>query len=232
MLLSSVSHDLRTPLASITGAASTIATNVDNLSCETVRDLGRSIDKEAKRLSRLVTNLLEVTRLESGAVRLNKHPYFIEELIGSVLAALEPVLSEHTVIPQSDEGLPLVFVDGVLIEQVFINLLENAAHYTPKGSTIMISAVKKDTNVLIRVKDNGPGIAAGNEKKIFDKFYGISRNNVRKGTGLGLAICASIIKAHKGEIRAENLPQGGACFSFTLPVSEDDEQGAENVLNI
>ena len=220
MLLSSVSHDLRSPLASITGAASTIATDADNLSSPTVRELGRSIHKEAERLSRLVSNLLEVTRIESDTVQLNKQPYFIEELIGSALAGLAPILSKHHVMPKSDEDLPLVMVDGVLIEQVLINLLENAVHYTAPGSLITIYAVRSGSNIQVSVKDNGPGIAAGQEKKIFDKFTSISRNDVVKGTGLGLAICAGIVKAHHGEIWAENPAEGGACFTFTLPITE------------
>jgi two-component system sensor histidine kinase KdpD len=231
MLLSSVSHDLRTPLASITGASSTIAADDNDLSRDTLRDLGRSINKEAERLSRLVTNLLEVTRLESGTVQLNKQPYFIEELIGSALSALAPVLLTHTVIPQSDENLPLVFVDGVLIEQLLINLLENAAHYTPQGSTIRISAARNGANVKVSVADNGPGIVPGNEKKIFDKFYSLSRNDAAKGTGLGLSICASIVRAHNGEIKAENLPESGACFSFTLPVTDDAGKEANDAPN-
>jgi len=220
-LLSSVSHDLRTPLASITGASSTIMADIDQLPRETIRDLSRSINKEAERLSRIVTNLLEVTRLESGAVLLNKQPYFIEELIGSALARLEAVLSKHNVVPQSEEDLPLVLADGVLIEQVLVNLLENAARYTPEGSTITISAIRKNLSVLISVTDNGPGIPAGNEKKIFDKFTSIGQGEIPKGTGLGLAICAGIIKAHTGEIWAENRSQGGAGFYFTLPVADD-----------
>jgi two-component system sensor histidine kinase KdpD len=229
MLLSSVSHDLRTPLASITGAASAIATDIDQLSRDTIRDLGRSITKEAERLSRLVSNLLEVTRLESDTVQLNKQPYFVEELIGSALARLEQVLSRHKVITHNDDAQPLVLVDGVLIEQVLINLLENAAHYTPPGSTVTLSVLKQEASVLVSVADNGPGIPAGKEKKIFDKFYSINRNDAQKGTGLGLAICASIIKAHHGEIGVENLPNGGACFYFTLPIAVDGDQGVKNV---
>jgi len=231
MLLSSVSHDLRTPLASITGASSTIVADIDQLPHETIRDLGRSIHKEAERLSHIVTNLLEVTRLESGTVQLNKQPYFIEELVGSALGRLEPLLSKHFVVTKSDEGIPFVLADGVLIEQVLINLLENAAHYTPAGSTIVISVVRKGMTVLISVADNGPGIPAGNEKKIFDKFYSIGQADVQKGTGLGLAICAGIIKAHQGEIWAETRPGGGACFCFTLPVAEDAVQGIRNAAN-
>ena len=230
-LLSSVSHDLRTPLASITGASSTIVADIDQLSQDTVRDLGRSINKEAERLSHIVNNLLEVTRLESGTVQLNKQPYFIEELIGSALERLAPVLKKHNVVPQSEEDLPLVLADGVLIEQVLINLLENAVHYTPQGSTITISAVRKGTNVLVSVADNGPGIPEGNENKIFDKFYSIGQDDVQKGTGLGLAICAGIINAHAGEIWAENRPQGGACFYFTIPIADASTQGITNVAN-
>jgi two-component system sensor histidine kinase KdpD len=225
MLLSSVSHDLRTPLASITGAASTIATDIDILSHDTIRDLGRSINKEAERLSHLVSNLLEVTRLESGTVQLNPQPYFIEELIGSALARLEQISGKHIVVPRSDDALPLVQADGVLIEQVLINLVENAVRYTPQGSTIEISATGKGASVLISVTDNGPGIPAGHEKKIFDKFFSIRQKELQKGTGLGLAICANIVKLHKGDIWAENSAAGGARFCFTLPVADAAVQG-------
>ena len=218
-LLSSVSHDLRTPLASITGASSTIVTDIDQLPRETIRELGRSINKEAERLSRLVTNLLEVTRFESGAVRLNRQPYFIDELIGSALGRLELALADHHVIPQCEESLPLILVDGVLIEQVLINLLENAVNYTPLGSTIRVSAETKGSALMVSVTDNGPGILPGNEALIFDKFYSIGRNDAKKGTGLGLAICAAIIKAHHGALWAENQAEGGAGFYFTLPLS-------------
>jgi two-component system, OmpR family, sensor histidine kinase KdpD len=193
ILLSSVSHDLRTPLASITGASSTIVADIDQLPTEAIRDLGRSITKEAERLSHIVTNLLEVTRLESGTLQLNEQLYFVEELIGSAIARLEPALSKHNVIPKCEEELPLVMVDGVLIEQVLANLLENATRYTPEGSTITISAVRKMATVLINVVDDGPGVPAGDEKKIFDKFYSIGRDNTKKGIGLGLAICAGIL---------------------------------------
>ncbi len=230
-LLSSVSHDLRTPLASITGASSTIVADIDQLPRETIRDLVRSINMEAERLSHIVTNLLEVTRLESGTVQLNKQPYFIEELIGSALARLELVLSRHEVLPKSEADLPLVQADGVLIEQVLINLLENAARYTPAGSTISVSAVRNGANILVSVADNGPGIPAGNEKKIFDKFYSISQNTAQKGTGLGLAICAGIIKVHAGEIWAENRTPKGACFYFSLPISNDATKDIKYVGN-
>ena len=151
--------------------------------------------------------------------------------MGAALERMESVLSKNTVIPKSEDGLPLVMVDGVLIEQVLINLLENAVHYTPEGSTIILSAKKQDNSVLVSVKDNGPGNLPGLEKKIFDKFYSVSRSDKQKGTGLGLAICAGIIKAHKGKIWVENEPQGGACFYFTLPLAQRIEREAKNVPN-
>lgn len=231
MLLSSVSHDLRTPLASITGASSTIVTDYEQMTDETILELSRSIKIEAERLSHIIRNLLEVTRLESGTIRLNKQPYYAEELIGSVLERQRSLLSKHIVVTKSDDNLPHIFVDGVLIEQVIDNLLENAVYYTPHGSQIMIYVSYNNQNILIEVSDNGPGIPAGNEEMIFRKFYSLSHNKAQKGTGLGLAICASIIKAHEGRIWAENIFGGGAKFSFTLPVPYSAEQGTEHVAN-
>jgi two-component system sensor histidine kinase KdpD len=231
ILLSSVSHDLRTPLASITGASSTIVTDLDHLSRDTVRDLSRSINSEAERLSRIVANLLEVTRLESNPVQLNKEPYFVEELIGAVLERLKPILANHKVMPISDSDLPLVMADGVLIEQLLVNLVENAVHYTSKGSTITIAAEVEDNGVLISVSDNGPGIPAGDEKKIFNKFYSIAHKNTHRGSGLGLAICAGIIKAHHGEIWFEPNKGGGSRFCFTLPLAEVVTEAPRKVVN-
>jgi len=230
ILLSSVSHDLRTPLASITGASSTILTDFDQISRETVRELSRSIHKEAERLSHIVTNLLEVTRLESGTVQLNKQPYYAEELIGSVLERQKALLLKHLVIPKSDENLPFIFVDGVLIEQVLDNLLENAVHYTPQGSTITISASQRDNQILIQVSDNGPGIPAGDEANIFRKFYSLPQNKARKGTGLGLAICEGIIKAHGGNIWVTSSLGSGCNFYFTIPISHNVDGGEINVI--
>lgn len=219
-LLSSVSHDLRTPLASITGASSSIAVDADKLPTSTIRDLAHSIQKEATRLSRVVANLLDITTLESGRFKLNQQPYFVQELIGSALAHIQPALAGHKIVTQAADHLPMVMVDGILIEQVLQNLIENAAHHTQPDSTITIFASLKDEDILVSVKDNGPGIPKGEEEKIFDKFYTISRRDAHKGSGLGLAICASIIKAHGRPIWAENLPEGGAMFSFALPVAQ------------
>lgn len=217
-LLSSVSHDLRTPLASITGASSSIAMDVEKLPTSTIRDLAKSIQNEASRLSRIVTNLLDITTLEAGRVKLNRQPYFIQEIIGSALARCESVLSGHTVKTQAAEDLPMAMVDGVLIEQVLQNLIENAAHHIPPDGVIAVGATIKGGDILVSVSDNGTGIPKGEEEKIFDKFYTVARRGSHKGTGLGLAICASIIGMHGRHIWAENRPEGGAVFSFTLPV--------------
>ena len=224
ILLSTVSHDLRTPLASITGAASSIAQDTGKLTAETIRDLGRSIHQEANRLSRIVTNLLDVTSLESGMVKLNDQPYYIEEVIGAALTHQEAKLAHHQVTTQAEPSLPMVLADGVFVEQVITNLLENSVKYTPAGSTIAISASLKNGMVQVSVADNGPGIPAGDEHKIFDKFFTTAHHKAQKGTGLGLAICQGVIKAHGGEIWAENAPQGGAIFRFTLPVAGNDTQ--------
>lgn len=215
ILLSSVSHDLRTPLASITSSSSSIVYEGEQMPRETVRELALSINREAARLSRIVTNLLDVTSLQSGAVALNRQPYFIEELIGSALLRLEAALTKHRVVADAEPNLPMVTIDGLLIEQVLINLLENAVQHTPTGSEIRIVARREPAHLHVTVVDSGPGIAPGKEEAIFDKFY-IPADN--KPAGLGLAICRGIITAHGGRIWGENTSESGAAFHFTLPV--------------
>ena len=222
ILLSSVSHDLRTPLAAITGAASTLLLEGSKITEEYKTELLRSIHEEGARLARMVTNLLDVSSLESGSVKLNKELYFIEELIGSALMRVETKLGKHKVVTNIEHGLPLLRMDGLLIEQVLINLLENAAEYTPPGTTVTIAAVTIKPDIHIIVSDNGPGIKAGEEERIFDKFYSggghEQKSDMLKGGGLGLAICRGIIHAHGGRIWAQNLPGGGAAFTFTMPI--------------
>lgn len=219
ILLSSVSHDLRTPLVAITGAASTLLIEGDKISYEYKTELLRSIHEEGARLARMVTNLLDVTSLESGSVKLNKELYFIEELIGSALMRVEQKLTNHKVATDIEHGLPLMKIDGLLIEQVLINLLENAAMHTPAGTEITIVAVSNKPDIQVTVSDNGAGIKKGDEEKIFDKAYGGT-----SGDGsLGLAICRGIIHAHNGKIWAQNANDGaGAVFTFTLPIKAVD----------
>jgi two-component system sensor histidine kinase KdpD len=218
-LLSSVSHDLRTPLAAITGAVSTILENGARLDDQTRHELLESVREEADRLNRLVQNLLEMTRLESGALQLRREWHPLEEVIGAALGRLSARLTGRRVTTRVPSDLPLVAIDDVLIEQVLINLLDNALKYTPAGVPIEIIATAGDRNVTIEVADHGPGLPAGKEEKVFEKFYRVHPVDGR-GAGLGLAIARGIVQAHGGRIWAQNLPGGGVAFLFTLPLGD------------
>jgi len=217
-LLNSVSHDLRTPLAAITGAVSTLIEQADALDAPTQRELLETISDEAGDMSRLITNLLEITRLESGAAKVTKEMCPIEEVIGGARSRLEKQLSRHRVTTRLPADLPPVPLDALLMEHVFINLLENAAKYAPPPSDIEISARADERELTISVADHGPGIPPGDEKKIFEKFYRGKIGRSTSGVGLGLTICRAIIEAHGGKIWVENRPEGGADFRFTLPM--------------
>ncbi len=219
-ILSSVSHDLRTPLATISGAASSLAEGREELNAADRRDLARSIYRETDRLDRLLKNLLDMMRLEAGAVRLNKEWHSLDEIIGAALARQEGRLDGHAVSTAFPTDLPLVFVDGVLLEQVVINLVENAVKYTPPRSMIDLSASVRDREVVVEAADRGPGIHPEEESRIFDKFYR-GKSAREGGVGLGLTICRGIVEAHGGRIWAENRSGGGALFRFTIPLSEE-----------
>lgn len=229
ILLSSVSHDLRTPLASISGAASTLLLESHRITDEYKNELLRLIHEEAARLARMVTNLLDVTSLQTGSVRLNKELYFIEELIGSALMRVESRLGNRKVNINIQTGLPLVRMDGLLIEQVLINLFENIADHTPENTEVMVRAEVHKPDLHVILEDNGPGVPEGDEERIFDRFYHSSGDN--KEGALGLAICRGVIKAHNGKIWAQNRPEGGARFTFTLPlrVNEADHEIATHL---
>ncbi|MCL4395390.1 MAG: sensor histidine kinase KdpD [Chloroflexi bacterium] len=212
-LLSSISHDLRTPLAAITGAATSL---VDDTTGE-CREMAQTIAEEAERLNRLIRNLLDMTRLEAGAVMIHKGWHALEEVIGAVLTRMDESLQEHPVTTSIPADLPLVPLDSVLIEQVLVNLFENAIKYTPAGSPIDISANVTADHVQIVVADHGPGIPPGDEERVFDKFYRARSQGVG-GVGLGLTVCRGIVQAHGGKIGVRNLPSGGASFEFALPL--------------
>jgi len=218
-ILSSVSHDLRTPLATITGAASSLVEEQGEMDSAARRELSRSIYREADRLDRLLKNLLDMMRIEAGAVQLSKEWHPVDEVVGAALARLEGRLQDHTVNTTFPPDLPLVLVDGVLLEQVVINLVENAVKYAPPGSPIDMSASASDREVVVEVADRGPGIPVGEETRIFDKFY---RGKFARegGVGLGLTICRGIVEAHGGRIWAENRRGGGAVFRFAIPLLE------------
>jgi two-component system sensor histidine kinase KdpD len=215
-LLSSVSHDLRTPLAAIIGSASSLLQHSGTLHDKEARELLENIQSEGERLSRLVHNLIETTRLESGNVRLRKEAYSLEELVGAALDRLDKLLSGRKVTANLPEDLPLVPLDSVLMEQVFINLLENAARHTPPGSPIEVSARRQSGAVLVQVADRGPGLSPDELERVFEKFY--HAKSASAGAGLGLAICRAVVDAHGGRIWAENRAVGGTAFCFTLPV--------------
>jgi len=214
-LLSSVSHDLRTPLAVVTGAASSLLE--DAIDVDTRRELTETILQEAQRLNRLVRNLLDMTRLEAGAVLVNKEWLPLEEVVGAALDRVEDVLAGRQVVTDLPADLPLVPVDAVLVQQLLVNLLENALKYTPAESPLEIRARMHAGGVEMVVADRGPGIPPGEEQRIFDKFYRIGGAR-GGGVGLGLAICKGIVRAHGGQIFVMNRPGGGAEFHIYLPV--------------
>ena len=220
-LLSAVSHDLRTPLATITGSASALVEQEAGLDAAARRELAQAIHEEADRLNRLVQNLLEMTRLESGGIRVGKDWEPLEEVVGSALARVEKRLGDRRVDIQLAPDLPLVPLDPLLIEQVLINILDNAIKYTPEGSPIEISASVKDRDVEVVIADRGPGLAPGEETLVFEKFYRGHPAGTRSGAGLGLAIARGIVEAHGGRILAEPRPGGGAVFRFFLPLAAE-----------
>lgn len=219
-LLSSVSHDLRTPLTVIAGSASSLLESEDNLDQDTKQELAQNIYDEARRLDRLVHNLLEISRLQSGEIKINLEWHVLEEVLGCALSQLDGQLRNHPVHLTLPQDLPLVPMDALLMERVFINLLENAGKYTPAGTPIEVVGGIAGPELRLVIADRGPGLPPGQEEKIFEKFYQ-GQPGTNRGAGLGLAICRSIVEAHNGRIIARNRPGGGAEFSFTLPVPEE-----------
>src|SRR5690242_9462139 len=218
-LLSSLSHDLRTPLGAITGALSSILEDRGTLSDTTRRDLVQTAADEAHRMNRLIGNLLDMIRVESGALQVHKEWQPLEEPLGVALIRLGDRLKTRTVTVALPADLPLVPVDAVLMEQVFVNLLENAIKYTPPDSPIDVSAMSDGAVVRVVVADRGPGIPAGEEDRIFEKFYRSAGAPSGGGVGLGLTICRGIVTAHGGRMWAEPREGGGAEFHFTLPLT-------------
>ncbi len=218
-LLAAVSHDLRTPLTSLVGLADTLLRQPDALP-RAAQETARAMREQAQRMQALVINLLDMARLQNRAAPLRKEWQSIEELVGAALADLREPLSGHRIAVAPLSDLPLVECDGVLIERVLCNLLENAAKFTPAGSTIRVHAMAADGELRVSVCDEGPGVPAGAERRIFEKFTRGERESATPGVGLGLAVCEAIVAAHHGRIWVEPAPgqPRGARFVFTLPL--------------
>jgi K+-sensing histidine kinase KdpD len=220
-LLSGVSHELRTPLAAITGAASTLIETGPRLPAASRAEMLDTIYSEAERMERLISNLLEMTRLESGELTIKRDWVPLQEVIGSALNRLDRALAGREVKIDLPDGLPLVSVDAIGLEQVMVNLIDNALQYTPAESRIEVMVRASNGQVSVEVADCGPGLPAGAEHRIFEKFFRshTARTARGRGIGLGLTICRAIVQAHGGTIEARNRFDngGGAVFRFTLP---------------
>ncbi|MFO1384788.1 MAG: two-component system sensor histidine kinase KdpD [Chitinivorax sp.] len=215
-VLSAISHDLRTPLTAIIGLSDTLKeTTADSVVREELAD---AIQEEAFRMNNLVTNLLDMARLQAGKVKLNRQWQMLEEVVGGAIRGLERPLSRHHVDVSLPRELPLLEFDAVLIERVLANILDNAAKYTPAGSHIRIVAERRQDEIWVSVSDDGLGLPDGMEHRIFDKFTRGDPESAKSGVGLGLSICRAIIEAHGGRIWASNLPGHGAIFTFALPI--------------
>ncbi len=234
-LLNSISHDLRTPLVSIQGVLDSLLDVEQGGENAVVLDRAARLDmlenarEETARLNRLVENLLDMTRVEAGNIKMRLEPGDLQDVIGAALAHLDEQFRDHPVSVNMEEGMPLIPMDFVLMEQVIVNLLDNAAKYSPSGAPIEISVACVNGEALIRIADHGPGIPPQELDQVFTKFHRVKRPGQVKGLGLGLSICKGIVEAHHGHIWAENRPGGGSVFSVTLPQSCLPEPAREEV---
>ena len=225
-LLAALSHDLRTPLTVLVGLAESLTLTKPPLSSAQLES-AEAIQDEARRMSTLVSNLLDMARIESGEVKLNLQWQPLEEVVGSALNATQGMLLNHVVEVHIPRDLPLVHIDELLIERVLVNLLENASKYTPPGSRIKLTADVIGDQLSVSVSDNGPGLPVGREEAVFQKFTRGERESATPGVGLGLSICRAIVESHQGKIVATHRPGGGARFAFTLPLGQPPAAAVE-----
>jgi two-component system sensor histidine kinase KdpD len=221
-LLTSISHDLRTPLAAVLGAAGALRDLPKSFDDEAKADLLATIIDESERLNRFIANLLDMTKLESGAVAPNLAPHDVGEIVGSALARAKKILAKHSVEVAIPSDLPMIAVDPVLFEQVLFNLLDNAAKYAPAGTAIRIQGWAERDAIKLQVLDEGDGIPADDLERVFDKFHRARKGDqVRAGTGLGLSISRGFVEAMYGTITAANrTDRSGAVFTITLPIGQ------------
>jgi two-component system sensor histidine kinase KdpD len=244
-LLSAISHDLRTPLTTIVGFSSMLAQAPE---AQPNSELIEAIHEEALRMTGIVTNLLDMARLQAGSLQLNQQWTLLEETVGAALRACKRVLANHPVQVKLPADLPLLHLDAVLMERLFSNLFENAAKYTAPATPLTIGAQRLDADgksfVRVTVDDSGPGLPAGMEARVFEKFTRGEKESAKPGIGLGLAICRAIVEAHGGTIGALNRVSAdgrveGARFWFTLPVETPpdapdsmEDEGADSLTHV
>jgi two-component system sensor histidine kinase KdpD len=223
-LLTSISHDLKTPLASVLGAASTIRDLDAGLTDEEKRDLLATVIDESERLNRFIANLLDMTKLESGAIVPNTARHDLSEIVGSALRRANKILIHHKVTLELAADLPMLELDAVLFEQVLFNILDNAAKYAPPDTTISVRAMRDRGQIALQIMDEGSGIPLGELESVFDKFYRAQKgDHVRPGTGLGLAISRGFVEAMHGTITATNrADRSGAVLTIRLPIPAID----------
>jgi len=228
-LLSSVSHEFRTPLATIKASVTALHSETDVLDPEASGELLDAIEEETDHLNLLVGNLLDMSRIESGVLQPKRSWNELSEIVASVLHRMQAMAKRNTIQVDISRDLPLVFVDYLQLEQVFTNLISNSIKFSPAGTTISISVrLQSDRSILVQVKNQGPGVSEEYLEKIFDKFFRVTAAERVSGIGLGLSICKGIIQAHGGRIWAENQPDGFT-YSFTLPKTWEGEPEREDV---
>ncbi|MBA3451181.1 MAG: sensor histidine kinase KdpD, partial [Chloroflexia bacterium] len=220
-LLAAVSHDLRTPLASIKASATSLLDDSVEWDAETREDFLTAIDEETDRLTLMVGNLLDLSRIEGGALRPQKDWYDVDELIEDVRSRTAGRTAGHPVEIAIEPDLPLLRFDYVEIAQVLLNLIENAAKYTPSGTRITIGGRRLPAAIELFVQDEGPGIAKEHQLRLFEKFYRAPSGSAASGTGIGLAISKGLVEAHGGRITLDSAPGEGTMFRFTLPLPVD-----------